>query len=238
MTWFSLDYSLRVGTRRTTGRLSERLPRGRHGLPRETVTESQRSRINEAMIEVVAERGYTETRVVDVISLAGVSRKTFYELFDSKEDCFLAAYEVLLAGLLGGTKHGFESKPLGPWAEQIEAGLRAMLAHLAAHPDEARFAIVDVLAAGSKALSRRDAALREFMGFIDEGRAETAVELPPITALSLAGGVNELLYSEILNGEAKGLPSRLPDLMFWITLPFLGSEGAVEQRERVRESAQ
>jgi len=188
------------------------------------------------MIEVVAERGYTETRVVDVISLAGVSRKTFYELFDSKEDCFLAAYEALLASLLSGTKDGFESKPLGPWSEQIEAGLKAMLEHLAAHPDEARFAIVDVLAAGPKALARRDAALREFTGFIDEGRAETSVELPGITALSLAGGVNEMLYSEILNGDTERLPSRLPDLMFWITLPFLGSDGAVAQRQRVRES--
>jgi AcrR family transcriptional regulator len=189
------------------------------------------------MIDVVAECGYTETRVVDVISLAGVSRKTFYELFDSKEDCFLAAYEILLAGLLVSAKDGFESRALVSWAEQIESGLRAMLDHLAAHPDEARFGIVEVLAAGPKALARRDQALRQFTGFIDAGREETVVELPGITALSLAGGVNELLYSEILNGDTASLTGRLPDLMFWITLPFLGSEGAVAERNRVRESS-
>ena len=69
-----------------------------------------------------------------------------------------------------------------------------------------------MLAAGPKALARRDAALRQFTGFLEAGRSETSVELPGITSLSLAGGVNELLYSEILHGAAARLPSRLPDL--------------------------
>lgn len=186
------------------------------------------------MIEVVAERGYPETRVVDVIAVAGVSRKTFYELFASKEDCFLATYDLLLGNLLGDTGRGFESRPGAPWPERIGAGLKKLLSELASHPDEARFAIVEVLAAGPKALARRDAALRQFTGFLDAGRSETSVELPGITSLSLAGGINELLYSEILHGATARLPSRLPDLMFWITLPFLGPERAAEERERAR----
>ena len=198
------------------------------------MAESQRGRIQQAMIEVVAERGYPVTRVVDVISLAGVSRKTFYELFDSKEDCFLATYDVLLGNLLGDTSEGFESKPGAPWAERLEAGLSALLEHLAKHPFEARFAIVEVLAAGPKALSRRDTALRQFTTFIDAGRAEASIDLPGITSLSLAGGVNELLYSEILNGACPRLADRLPDLMFWLTLPFLGNEGATAERNRAR----
>ncbi|HWT89552.1 MAG TPA: TetR/AcrR family transcriptional regulator [Solirubrobacterales bacterium] len=198
------------------------------------MTESQRNRIHQAMIEVVSERGYPETRVVDVIGVAGVSRKTFYELFDSKEDCFLAAYDVLLDNLLGDTTNAFESKHGTPWAERIAAALEALLAHLAAHPDEARFAIVEVLAAGPKALARRDAALRQFTGFLESGRSESSVELPGITSLSIAGGINELLYSEILHGAVSRLPGRLPDLMFWVTLPFLGAEGATAERERAR----
>lgn len=229
-------YSLDVASDRRAAKLSERLPRGRHGLPRETVAESQRNRIHQAMIEVVSERGYPETRVVDVIGIAGVSRKTFYELFDSKEDCFLAAYDVLLGNLLGDTASGFESKPGAPWAERLREGMRALLNHLAEHPDEARFAIVEVLAAGPKALARRDAALRQFTGFLEAGRAVTSVELPGITSLSLVGGINELLYSEILHGAASRLPSRLPDLMFWVTLPFLGPDGASAERQRAKES--
>jgi AcrR family transcriptional regulator len=198
------------------------------------VAESQRNRIHLAMIEVVAARGYPETRVVDVIGVAGVSRKTFYELVDSKEDSVLAAYDVLLGNLLTDTAEGLESKPGAPWGERMSAGLGALLRHLAEHPDEARFAIVEVLAAGPKALARRDAALRQFTCYLDAGRAETSVELPGITALSLAGGVNELLYSEILHGAAARLPSRLPDLVFWVTLPVLGAERAAHERERTR----
>jgi AcrR family transcriptional regulator len=196
------------------------------------VTESQRRRILQAMIEVVAERGYPDTRVVDVINAAGVSRKTFYELFSSKEDCFLATYDVLLGNLLGDTARGFESKPGAPWTDRVAAGLGALLQHLADHPDEARFAIVEVLAAGPRALARREAALRQFTGFIDSGRAEASVELPGTTSLSLVGGINELLYSEILHGSASQLPSRLPDLMFWIALPFLGPDRASAERKR------
>ena len=184
------------------------------------------------MIEVVAERGYPDTRVVDVINAAGISRKTFYELFSSKEDCFLATYDVLLGNLLGDTARGFESKPGAPWTDRVAAGLEAMLQHLADHPDEARFAIVEVLAAGPRALARREAALRQFTGFIDSGRAEASVELPGTTSLSLVGGINELLYSEILHGSASQLPRRLPDLMFWIALPFLGPDRASAERER------
>ena len=198
------------------------------------MTESQRNRIHQAMVEVVSERGYPETRVVDVIGVAGVSRKTFYELFDSKEDCFLAAYDVLLENLLRDATNEFESKSGAPWAERIAAALEALLDHLSRHPAEARFAIVEVLAAGPKALSRRDAALRQFTGFLEAGRSETSLELPGITAISIAGGINELLYSEILHGAAGRLPSRLPDLMFWVTLPFLGAEGAIAERERTR----
>jgi AcrR family transcriptional regulator len=198
------------------------------------VTESQRNRIHQAMIEVVSKRGYPETRVVDVIGVAGVSRKTFYELFDSKEDCFLAAYDVLLENLLGEATDEYESLPGAPWPERVSVALSSLLDHLAEHPSEARFAIVEVLAAGPKALARRDAALRQFTGFLEAGRSETSVELPGITSLAVAGGINELLYSEILHGAVGRLPSRLPDLMFWVTLPFLGAEGAAAERERTR----
>ena len=202
------------------------------------MAESQRNRIHQAMIAVVSDRGYPETRVVDVIRVAGVSRKTFYELFDSKEDCFLAAYDVLLDNLLHEATEAFEGVAGAPWAERIRDALARLLQHLAAHPGEARFAIVEVLAAGPKALARRDAALRQFTGFLEAGRSETSVELPGITSLSVAGGVNELLYSEILHGAAGRLPSRLPDLMFWITLPFLGADGAAQERERARAPLQ
>src|SRR5262249_40044980 len=149
-----------------------------------------------------------------------------------KEECFLAAYDRLLGNLLGETAEAFESSHGATWAERVTAGLGALLEHLAEHPHEARLAIVEGLAPRPKALARRDAPLRQFTGFLEQGRSETSVELPGITSLSLAGGINELLYSEILHGAVARLPSRLPDLVFWVTMPFLGAEGAAAERDR------
>src|SRR5262245_63416302 len=126
----------------------KQLPRGRHGLSRETVTESQRGRIIQAMITAVAERGYQETRVADVVEGAGVARKTFYDFFDDKGACFLAAYDQVSAELYETAAGAFDAADDAPWAERIGAAMAALLERLASSPDEARFAIVEVLAAG------------------------------------------------------------------------------------------
>jgi AcrR family transcriptional regulator len=187
------------------------------------------------MVEVVAELGYPETRVVDIIKRAGVSRKTFYELFEDKEDCFLAAYDHAVGRLYIGTEEAFEAAAEESWAERMRIATGRFLDLLAARPELAKFCVVDVLAAGPKALARRDAAIRQFTGFIDAGRSESGRELPGITALSLAGGINELLYSEILHGASAGLPARLPEIIYWVTQPFLGTDGAEAERRRTRE---
>jgi AcrR family transcriptional regulator len=178
----------------------ERLPRGRHGLPRKAVVASQRGRILAAMVEVAAERGYANVRVSDVIAAAGVSRKTFYELFDDRESCFLAAFAFRLRQLLRMTTAGFESNPDAPWAERVRVGLIAFLAGMAEQPAAARFCIVEALAAGPAAVARRDDAIRQFSEFLDLGRADGLPDLPATTAISVAGGIGELLYREISRG--------------------------------------
>jgi AcrR family transcriptional regulator len=198
------------------------------------VFSSQRERALKAMIEAVADRGYGETRVVDVIQRAGLSRKTFYELYDDKEECFLAAYDHTFGELYSKTQEAFDGAAGRPWAERIEAGVTVLIEQLAADPAAARFAIIEVLAAGPKALTRRDAALRQFTGFIDAGRSESSLELPGLTSTAIVGGIYELLYSEILHGAASQLPSRIPEIVYWITQPFLGPERAARERDRVR----
>jgi AcrR family transcriptional regulator len=214
----------------------KQLPRGRHGLPRETVTESQRGRIIESMIEAVARRGFPETRVADVVEGAGVARKTFYDFFDDKQECFLAAYDQVSGQLFETTSAAFNDRADAPWAERIRVSMAALLELLAGWPDGARFAIVEVHAAGPKALARRDAALRQFTELVDAGRSESSLELPGMTSVAIVGGINELLYTEILHGATARLPTRLPDIVYWITQPFLGSEDAAAERERARES--
>jgi AcrR family transcriptional regulator len=214
----------------------KQLPRGRHGLPREQVTESQRTRIIQSMVEAVAARGYQETRVVDVVEGAGVSRATFYDLFDDIEDCFLATYDYVSARLFETASAAFNEKPDAPWAERVRIAMATFLELLADWPEGARFAIVEVMAAGPKALVRRDAVLRQFTELVDAGRNQSPRELPGITSVAIIGGINELLYSEILHGATARLPARLPDIVYWITQPFLGAEEAAAERERARES--
>jgi AcrR family transcriptional regulator len=196
------------------------------------VEASQRERILRAMVDVVAELGYPETRVVDVIKRAGVSRKTFYELFSDREECFLAAYDLALGGLYRGTERAYESAGGERWAERVRVALQAFLGMMAEQPELAKVFTVDVLAAGPRALARRDAAIRQFTGIIDAGRSESERDLPAITALSIAGGINELIYSELLKGEGPRLPQRLPEIIFWLTQPFLGTDAAEAERRR------
>ena len=195
---------------------------------------SQRERALKAMVEAVADRGYAETRVVDVIEGAGLSRKTFYELFGDKEDCFLAAYDEVSARLYAVTEDAFEGVAGQPWPERIRAGVTALVEELAADPAAARLAVIEVLAAGRRALARRDAAIRQFTGFIDAGRSESSLELPGLTSTAIVGGIYELLYTEILHGATSQLPARVPEIVYWITQPFLGPQRAAEVRERAR----
>jgi AcrR family transcriptional regulator len=211
------------------------LPRGRHSLSRQEVTASQRGRIIQAMVEAVAERGYRETRVVDVVEGAGVSRATFYDLFDDLEDCFLASYDFVAARMIDTASAAFNDSADAQWPERIRNGMAAFLDLLASWPAGARFAIVEVLTAGPNALVRRDAVLRRFTELIDAGRAQSSIELPGITAVAIVGGIQELLYSEVIHGATAQLPARLPDITYWITQPYLGSEAAAAERERARE---
>src|SRR3954466_6897726 len=102
-----------------------RLPRGRHGLTREEVVGSRRGRVFRAMAETMARKGYAATSVSEVLRAAAVSRETFYEQFSSKEDCFVAAFEAAVQGVLGKVRDapGAGGSPL----ERFEGGLRAYL---------------------------------------------------------------------------------------------------------------
>src|SRR5215470_2187618 len=100
---------------------AEQLPRGRHRLSREAVMSSQRTRALQAMTQAVADRGYADTRVVDIIQRAGLSRKTFYELFEDKEACFLAAYDLVFGRLYAKTQEAFDKAAGRPWPERVEA---------------------------------------------------------------------------------------------------------------------
>src|SRR4051812_45618287 len=135
-----------------------RLPRGRHRLSRETVEESQRRRILDAIVELVARDGYAHTTVGDVAAEAGVSRSTFYEQFESKEDCFRAAYDDVAARLIEAIREG--ASPIGDDpAARLAAGIRAYFEWSAEHPAAAATFVIEIHRAGPAALEQRSQVL-------------------------------------------------------------------------------
>ena len=211
---------------------ADQLRGGNHGLTPEQVAESQRARILTAMRELVATHGYHDVPVASVIQHAGVSRKTFYEHFEDKEHCFIAAYQQALARLLSVTLEAFEAQD--EWVDQLRAGLTALLNALAYEPTVARVCFVEVLAAGPQAVAVRNDAMRGFAYIYDTGRLETEGDLPGFTGISMVGGLSEILYREIVAGATTELPQLVPELMYMSVLPFLGADAAARELERGR----
>lgn len=189
----------------TRKRPSIKLTGGPHGIPRAVVHEVQRGRLLDALAEVLAEEGYLDTTVHKILKRAGISRRTFYEIFTDKEDCFLAAYQeaadhilvlVQRACRLGGTPE-----------ERIENSLRAMLEFAEREPQVARMCVVEVMAAGDKARQRRAKTMERLTGLAAdalEERCETADEAL-LRARVLTGGVHEIVYDALSRGKTSGL---------------------------------
>ncbi len=215
----------------------EQLRGGNHGLTPQQVAESQRTRILAAMRDLVATRGFHDVPVASVIQHAGVSRKTFYELYASKEECFVAIYEQEMERVLAPTLHAFEGSE--PWVDRLRTALGVLLGTLATDPAAARICFVEVLAAGPLALERRAeayAALDPLFAPPAEGSPGTAgkaAAAPPLapTRAIVAGSVGyltETLHREIGAGRASELPKLRAQLMQTLTLPF-ADRGVAEE---------
>jgi len=199
------------------------------------IARSQRERLLDAAIDVVAEKGYAKTTVADLTKEAGISRTTFYEMFPDKEACFLASYDAAADVLARRVATAFEAG--GDWPARVRAGLEALLGSLAAEPAVARLALVDFGAAGPAAQRRYRAALQRMTPLFDEGRdfAPEGRRLPPNTSRMAIGAVVGLIADEIEAGRAEQLPDLLPDVLLAALSPYLGPEAArarVGPRER------
>jgi AcrR family transcriptional regulator len=214
-------------------------PLDRHGLPRAYIIRSERERVLEAMVRMSAAKGYEATTVADVIEYAGVRRETFDEMFDGKEDCFLAAYDAVFDVLVAHVTAAFEAASGEPWPEKIAAGLGALVELLAMEADIARMAMVEATAAGDDARERYRAMFARFTPFLEEGRTYSGQgeELPADTARFAVGGAASMIFDEVRAGRGPELKRILPDLVFAVLMPYLGPEAAEDEMRRVtRES--
>jgi len=208
--------------------LLSRLPSGRHGLPREQVVRSQRMRLLNAAVAVAGSDGYTAMTVSTIIGHANVSRKTFYEMFADREDCFLAAYELVSQHAVAGMRAAYEID--APWPERLHAALAWALDALADHPREARVAFVEALAAGPGALALRERALNELTPLLTPGfdAAPAGTTIPASMPLAVVGAFGELIAARVRRGAVEQLPGLLPDVLFCALAPFTGPLAATE----------
>jgi AcrR family transcriptional regulator len=185
-----------------------------------------------AVVEGVEEVGYTRMTVAHVIGRARVSRKTFYDVFADREDCFLAAFEQPLAQarLLACEAYERESG----WREGIRSALARLLVFVDEEPALARLCVVEALGAGGRVLERRSEVLDELAQVIDRGRlATSATRNPPeITAEGVVGAIFAVLHTRVLEGGKESLTDLLGPLMSMIVLPYLGAKAASRELSR------
>jgi len=207
-----------------------RLPPGRHGLPREFVTHNQRERLIAGIAEAIAENGYSGTTIAHITKAAAVSRRTFYEHFGSKDECFVAAYDAVMRDLQEKVTEAFESEE--EWPQAIKAGIAAMLEFLASEPNLARLCMVEALVAGPAVVERYDAAIQSFVPYFQQGRdgrpKEVLDRLSSTTEEALVGGMVSLISRRIIAGKVEELDELLPDLVEFTLTPYLGSAEAAE----------
>jgi AcrR family transcriptional regulator len=200
------------------------------GLSREHVSEIQRMRILAAMAEVASERGAGSVTVAHVVTRAGVSRRTFYDLFSDREECFLAAFEEAIGRVSALVIEAYEEQ--GSWREQIRAALWALLVFLDEEPATARLCVVESLAAGPRVLERRAVVLRALVMAIDEGRSampRRSTPLPPLTAEGVVGAVLSVVHTRLSEPVARPLAGLLGELMGVIVMPYFGQAAAQKE---------
>jgi AcrR family transcriptional regulator/DNA-binding MarR family transcriptional regulator len=215
------------GRRRSEGTASG----GQDRLAHDQLGDIQRGRIVSAMLDVASELGAGNATVARVVARSGVSRRTFYEQFPDREECFLAAFDYAVAQLAAVVVPAYEQP--GTWQARIRAALAVLLEALDSQPAVARVVLAESLGAGPKALARRRNVQLQIIPILDLPRAgaKRSAAPPPLTAEGIAGGVLSLIHSRLLSGEGPFVELLNP-LMAMIVLPYL--RPAAARRELAR----
>lgn len=202
-----------------------------HGVERNEVADIQRGRILAAMFEMACERGAASVTVGDVVERSGVSRRTFYEVFEDREDCFMAALQEALTRASERIVPAYRAA--GGWRERIRACVIELLCLLEEEPFLGRLLVCESLAAGPQALECRNRVLAAVRSAVDEGRLHAHGGTPsPLTAEATVGGVLSVIHSRLLEPGQVSLMELANPLVSMIVLPYLGASAA--RRELTR----
>jgi len=188
-----------------------------------------RPQLIEGLCSSVEQKGYAATTIADIVRHARVSKRTFYEAFADKEECFLAAYRELSDQTMQAVAAAVDGDE--PWERQIERAVRAYLVTLDSRPALTRTFLLEIQAAGPQALGLRRQVLQEFAeltrGFVDEARQRRPElrRLTPTMAMAIVGGINELMLLKVEKTSRLGdLAETAVELMRAVVSPA-GGEG-------------
>lgn len=210
-------------------RADGRFPAGVRTLPPDLVKAVQRERLLAAMVGTVTEIGYNSLTVQNVLTRAGISRPTFYEQFEDKEDCFLASFDASATRMKERVETAVADA--GPtWRDRLRSGIAGLLTFIDDEPQEAQMVIVEARASSADGLRRRDELLDHFAACIDALVREDLDETPSaIAAAGVVGGIESVLYARLQKGETGELDALLPSLMYFAVLAYAGREAADEE---------
>ena len=206
---------------------ASKLPRGPHALPQDVVIAHQRERLLDAATAAIAEQGYAELTVRTLIDRAGVSRRTFYQIFDDKIDCVFAAHERAFARLSKAIVEACRTK--APWPARVAAAVSRALEFAVSSPNEAQLVVVACHTASEpKLASRGHAAHEKLADLLRAGRqqAEVANTPPELTEQAVVGATMAVVGARLLAGDVRSLPKLAPELTEIILTPYLGDEDA------------
>lgn len=204
-----------------------RLPRGRHGIPREEVLANQRERLLAATTAIFAEQGYAALSIGAVITRAGVSRSTFYKFFDDKVGCVLAAQRRAVEAL--GQTIAWACAAEQDWPRGVARGVGAALAFAARFPGEARLVLASSQAASEPALARQGLPAHErLIELLHEGSQRHPGTRSPsrLTEQAAVGAAMSIVGTFLMTGEIDALAERKADLVEIVLTPYLGNEEA------------
>ena len=176
---------------------------------------NQRARLQGAMVAAVAESGYAGTSITQIVSLAGVSRTTFYKHFAGKEQCFLATYDMIATMASERISRAYR-EPTGSRA-RLQAGFRCFAEIIAVERDASHLVLVDALGAGHRVLEHRDRMIAVFeLMFRQSFQADPEQALVTDTAIrAIVSGVRRVAYRRLLRGEPEKLTDVIEDLLDW-----------------------
>lgn len=209
-------------------------PRAR-AVPRRHVREAQRARVLAAMVDLTYRRSAQSATVTEIVSSAGVSRRTFYELFEDRDACLLAAIEHALARARHRVLPAYQAESV--WVDRVRSGLRELLAFFDEESKLAWLCTVQWVDAGPAALALRWETLEVLAQVVDGGREVARHQPPRLTAEGVLGGVTGVIHTRMLKPDAGSMLELLGPLMSIITLPYLGNAGARRELERGERDA-